>query len=61
MRCVTTYQVNRRDTRDQSYMDYETLATLAEITRRLKARRRRSSRAPSWRMTECGSVPANLL
>src|SRR5262249_48726148 len=37
MRCVTTYQVNRYWTPDQSYLDYETLATLAEITRRLKA------------------------
>ena len=37
MRCVTTYQVNRYSTPDQSYLDYETLATLAEITRRLKA------------------------
>jgi phage tail sheath gpL-like len=37
MRCVTTYQVNRYGTPDQSYLDYETLATLAEITRRLKA------------------------
>ncbi len=37
MRCVTTYQVNRYGTPDQSHLDYETLATLAEITRRLKA------------------------
>jgi phage tail sheath gpL-like len=37
MRCVTTYQVNRYGTPDQSYLDYETLATVAEITRRLKA------------------------
>ena len=37
MRCVTTYQGNRYGTPDQSYLDYETLATLAEITRRLKA------------------------
>ena len=37
LRCVTTYQVNRYGTPDQSYLDYETLATLAAITRRLKA------------------------
>ncbi len=34
MRCVTTYQVNRYGTPNQSYLHYE---TLAEIARRLKA------------------------
>ncbi len=37
LRCVTTYQVNKYGVADQSYLDYETLATLAEITRRLRA------------------------
>jgi phage tail sheath gpL-like len=37
LRCVTTYQVNKYGVTDQSYLDYETLATLAEITRRLRA------------------------
>ncbi len=37
LRTVTTYRLNRYGTPDQSYLDYETLATLAEITRRLKA------------------------
>ena len=37
LRAVTTYRLNRYGTPDQSYLDYETLATLAEITRRLKA------------------------
>jgi len=36
---VTT-PLNRYGTPDQSYPDYETLATLAEITRRLKAARK---------------------
>lgn len=37
MRCVTTNKVSRHGTPDQSYPDFETLAMLAEITRRLKA------------------------
>lgn len=37
LRAVTTYRVNAYGTPDQSYLDYETLATLAELTRRLKA------------------------
>jgi hypothetical protein len=37
---------------DQSYLDYETLATLAEIMRR----QHRTTRALSWRMTARGSV-----